>query len=478
MEIHTIPLRDQIYPFANIRLRTYFIVNARLDRIHLKAALDRLIRHHWRLLGGRLVQRQDDKRWECHVPIRFEDDYEIVRYTDEERPETLEQTLPDLNAKHPKNKVTLLPEIRKLEEVISPAVWPTARKEEPLDAPLLWVHVRTLADATIVGLNCNHVIADLGGVSNIVRGQVPPPMMNLAEDPLKPERAYSELPKELTSRKGYLRWKPWWEFLYVLIPVILELIMRRRESRHVVFFPLELVEKLRVRCNKEIEAKEGINPALSHGDVISAVLFKVRGWTSQSISMVADCGSSQEHTTNRHIKPPSARPLTVSNNLNRETLLACRLVLMTPFKPVRGRMPQLTPEQSTSWIYNSQHYTVATFDYSPSTTRLSEIASHVRRSIKTGLEPENVQVGLATREEMTRRGQGIQYFEAWTTSIHVSNWTGALRDMGVQETVSEMVGTPEEDVDVMCLGSGRPQSHSHRCKSRCRPRVGQAADLF
>lgn len=36
-----------------------------------------------------------------------------------------------------------------------------------------------------------------------------------------------------------------------------------------------LVEKVRVRCNKEVEMKEGVDLGLSYGDVFLVLFFKV-----------------------------------------------------------------------------------------------------------------------------------------------------------------------------------------------------------
>jgi hypothetical protein len=111
-------------------------------------------------------------------------------------------------------------------------------------------------------------------------------MVTYEDDPLWTGKSYGEYGEHEVNRKGLLRWKPWWEFIWMLLGVILELVLRRKESRQVLFFPLGLVEKVRVRCNKEVEMKEGVDPGLSHGDVLSALLFKV-----SSRRPFASCGS-------------------------------------------------------------------------------------------------------------------------------------------------------------------------------------------
>ena len=132
---------------------------------------------------------------------------------------------------------------------------------------------------------------------------------------------------------------------------------------------------------------------------------------------------------------------------------------------MRGRHPELDPAKSLAWIHNSQHYAAALFHYAPSTTRVSEVAALNRKAIIAALDPKEIEVGLVVREEMARRKQGINFFEAWTTSIHISNWTSALRNLGIEEAVKELVG--REDVEVVTLGSGRPLKHPNRCKSFC-----------
>jgi hypothetical protein len=282
MEVISIPLTDQQKPVSNIRTRTFFILDDRLDEDILKNALDRLIRDHWRKLGARLVTRPKDKLLEYHLPQTFGEKYVLFKWSSEEYDHSIDKVVPLLKTPPPEKGVALLPPVDSIDSLLRPADWPFEQKDEPPNAPLLYIHLSLFTDATAIAISCPHAVADQFGMANIVkawlgltRGEAPPSMVGYNEDVLANGKSYADYPKEKVFRKGRIRVRRHMEYFFVVLGFIPELVVNRKESSHTVFFPLPLVQSLRERHSKMLAEKYGVDPGISNGDILTGILTKV-----------------------------------------------------------------------------------------------------------------------------------------------------------------------------------------------------------
>ncbi|GAO17325.1 hypothetical protein UVI_02044830 [Ustilaginoidea virens] len=284
MEIIPAPPTDQIKPVDNIRTCTFFIVRELLDQGRLKNALDDLIRHHWRKLGGRLVSRPRDKRLEYQVPDKFDDHHVLFNWSSATYGHSIDK-VPAVVCSPPQDRgVLLLPPVEEVDSRFRPAEWPLHRRDEPPDAPLLYVHLSLFEDATIICISAPHALGDQMGLGNMMRawlglvdGKTPPPMVGYRGD-LMPgaDRPYADWPRHEVCRKGKQRILGMVEYFLVLIIVILDLAVNPREKRHVMFIPLPLIRSLRERYSKTLAEKHSDFTRISDGDVVTAIAFKVR----------------------------------------------------------------------------------------------------------------------------------------------------------------------------------------------------------
>jgi hypothetical protein len=93
------------------------------------------------------------------------------------------------------------------------------------------------------------------------------------------------------------------EYPFVVLGFIPKLVVHRKEISHTLFLPLPLVQSLCKRHSKALADKYGTDPGISHGDIITGILLKVRGTFSQGqrrdISKIAHDFSSLECMINR-----------------------------------------------------------------------------------------------------------------------------------------------------------------------------------
>ncbi|KAM0429645.1 hypothetical protein ACHAPT_006250 [Fusarium lateritium] len=124
----------------------------------------------WRKLGGRLRLRPDGKT-EVHVPREFTKERPSLHFTKEhhemamaEHPEASQ--LPASTA-----EPTTFPGARKFASLaLGPGAPRTIQDFFQNDVPLFSLHVVTFTDGTLVSINFNHVISDLGGLIAIFKG--------------------------------------------------------------------------------------------------------------------------------------------------------------------------------------------------------------------------------------------------------------------------------------------------------------------
>lgn len=282
MEVIQVPLTDQQKPINNIRTRTFFILDDRLDEEILRNALDSLIRDHWRKLGARLVTRSTDGLLEYHLPHTFGEKYVLFNWSSQEYDHAIDKIPSFPRATPPEKGVTLLPHLSSVESWFRPSDWPFHRKDEPPDAPLLYVHMSLFTDATVIAMSFPHAFADQFGMANIMkawlgltRGEEPPSMVGANNDVLVNGKSYTDYPVEEVVRKGKVRVRRKMEYPFVILGFIPELVVRRKEISHTLFLPLPLVQSLRERHSKALADKYGTDPGISNGDIITGIVTKV-----------------------------------------------------------------------------------------------------------------------------------------------------------------------------------------------------------
>lgn len=293
MEVIPVPATDQQKPIPNIRTRSFFIFDTRLDEPTLRSGLDDLIRNHWRKLGGRLVARTGDKNWEYRVPETFDADeskYKLFEWSSTEFDHVIDKCTPLQffhNVPSADKGVTLLHSCKEVDNIVRPATWPHDREDEPAaGAPLLFVHLSLFTDATVVALGWPHMLADQMGVANIVRAwfdlcyknETPPEMLGYNEDVLSSSTAkkdYADHPPNEIHRKGCSRVRNKWEYIFIIMGFIPELAFNRKEQSRIVFFPRPMLDALKERYRKELTEQYGVDPEISNGDIINAILTKV-----------------------------------------------------------------------------------------------------------------------------------------------------------------------------------------------------------
>lgn len=282
MEIIPIPLTDLIAPVPNIRTRTFFILNDRLDVDVLRNALTDLIRNHWRKLGARVLRGNKSGQWEYRLPEKFDDEYVLFNWSSEANEASINTVTQSLKHPSPADGIAFLPPVNDVDSCFRPAGWPFEQKNDPVDAPILYIHVRTFSDATVIAISMLHVFGDQLGLANIVKawmgileGKTPPPFVGHDGEVLPHVKAFADMPKQETHRKGKMRVRQFGEYVFVILGFIPELVFDAEEENHNIFFPLEMIESLRKRASKELEQKYGADPGISHADILTGILTKV-----------------------------------------------------------------------------------------------------------------------------------------------------------------------------------------------------------
>ncbi|EGY16602.1 hypothetical protein VD0002_g4359 [Verticillium dahliae] len=421
METIPIPLTDLIAPIPNIRTRTFFIVNDRLDIDALRNALTDLIRNHWRKLGARVVRGTKNGQWEYHLPKTFDDEYVLFNWTSEDSEASIGTVTESLKRPSPDSGIAFLQPINDVDSCFRPADWPFEQKDDPADAPILYVHIRTFTDATVIAISMLHVFGDQLGLANIVKawmgildGKTPPPFVGYDEEVLPHDKAFADFPKQDTYRKGRIRVRRFGEYALVLLGFILELILHGEES-HIIFFPLKMVESLRERTSKELEQKHGADPGLSHADILTGILTKFA-----------------------HMYKTSPVTISLSQTVN-----------------LRGRVPQLLSPARDGYIHNALIYATSRYRHSRSTS-VGEIAYLNRQAVNEALTTKGSDIGLAVMREKVKRGQSLHICEPFEKSYGVTNWCGAWKGVDFTNAVKtgEKQGGKTRPLDMLVLGFG------------------------
>ncbi|KAJ9132457.1 Chloramphenicol acetyltransferase-like domain protein [Pleurostoma richardsiae] len=396
MEVIPVPPTDMQTPVRNIRTRTFFIVDDRLDEAALRNGLDRLIRDHWRKLGARLVTRSKDGLFEYHLPQVFSENYELFKWSSEEKDRPFDTVASALKPPAQEKGIALLPAMKTIDSWFRPADWPFHRADEAPDVPMLFLHVSLFTDATVIAISCPHILTDQLGMANIARawmgileGNAPPPMVGDKDDVLPGQKPYAEYPKREIFRKGRMRVRRRFEYFFVVLGFIPEMVIDRVEESYTLFFPLPLVDSLRERYSKTLEEKYGASPDITNGDVLTGIITKFA-----------------------RLHDKKTRTMSLSQTVN-----------------LRGRIPQLSdPATRQAFVHNSLHYATARFRFGPSTP-VSEIAYRNRQAIKQALDQKDIELGLTVIREMVRRGQPIHICEPFERSFNVTNWCPAWREV-------------------------------------------------
>lgn len=284
-----------------MRTRTFFILNEILDEEVLRNGLESLIQNHWRKLGSRLVLRRQDGLLEYHLPRTFEEKYMLFHWSSRNYEHKIDNISSLPKATPPGDGIALLPPLSSIESWFKPSDWPLNQTDDPPDAPLLYIHISTFTDATVIAISIPHVVSDQFGLVNIIKAwlgctksQPPPPMVGYNNDVLTNGKSYDSYRTEDIVRKGRLRVRRKMEYPVVVAGLIPDLVVHREEVSHLLFLPLPLLQSLRERHTKVLTDKYGTNPGISHGDIITGVVLKVRFPNDEEISKIAHESSSLE----------------------------------------------------------------------------------------------------------------------------------------------------------------------------------------
>ncbi|KAL6854500.1 hypothetical protein J3F83DRAFT_484826 [Trichoderma novae-zelandiae] len=383
-----IPLsaKDQWRPINNIRSLLFIVVRDILDANFMKTALDKLIRQHIPLLGARIKTREDG--WlEYHLTTPFPANHKLFGWSTTTVSTTLEQTnlVPEHN---PQRGITILPDVTALEPRWIPAHWPILRCQDTPDTPLLLVHLTCYTNATVVATNLPHCVSDqmgYGSVLNawidIMKGREPLPFIDIPPDGLDGDKDIST--KELFRKYTYrLRTKR--ERTEVLMGIVPELVVRSKETRCILFLPVDVVTGLRDRWRKELKGKYGAEATdITNGDVVVGIIAKF---------------------ANMHRKRTKKQVITGPANL-------------------RGYHPLLP--KTTRYLHNAVVFAVAHASISRSHPPTSDLAYAFRLAVQDALTPANMERGLAVSRELRKRNVPMHICEPWEFSYGTTNWCKA-----------------------------------------------------
>ncbi|PSR84136.1 hypothetical protein BD289DRAFT_409962 [Coniella lustricola] len=395
MEVIPATAEDQFDPVNNIRTRTFFVLDELLDSDLLRSGLNRLIRIYWRKLGARLVKRRRGGGLEYHLPAIFEDDYQLFEWSIRNDEQPIVDAIPLIGASTQGGGISLLPSMDTVDAACRPSSWPYERKDEPPSAPLLYVHLTLFSDSTVIAISCPHMMADQQGLANIIKawlqvvdGKKPPPMTGFNENILPKSKPYTAFEKNQVVRKGKIHVRRPFERLLVVLGFLPELILHPKELTYTLFVPLSLLKSLRERYTKELAGIYASVPALSYGDIVTAIAIK--------LSRLGD-----------------QRPKTIT---------------FTQTVNMRNRIPSLLGQRAEGYIHNALIYSSARFPIDQSTP-ISEIAYRNRQSINEVLQDDSIEIELAVIREMVRRGQTMHNCEVFEHSYSISNWASAWKDL-------------------------------------------------
>lgn len=276
-----IPLcaKDQWRPISNIRSLAFIVVRDILDGDFIKESLYKLITEHIPLLGSRIKPGGTDGWLQYHLTSPIPDNYEIFGWSVSNVGSTIGESklVPEQDSQ---KGITILPDVTVLESCWIPADWPILRNQDKPETPLLLVHLTYYTDATIIAASLPHCVSDqlgLGSVlsswTDIMKGKELKPFINLPVGALEGDKTISR--KEL--RKKYeFRLKTKADRAGVFMGIVPELVIRSKETRCTLFFPMQVIAGIRDRWQEEIQARFGTEAAnITNGDAIAGILVKV-----------------------------------------------------------------------------------------------------------------------------------------------------------------------------------------------------------
>lgn len=305
-----IPLcaKDQWRPISNIRSLAFIVVRDILDGEFMRESLDKLITEHIPLLGSRIKPSGIDGCLHYHLISPPPDNYKTFGWSVSNIGSTLgESKLVPEQSSH--KEITILPDVTVLESCWIPTNWPILRNQDKPETPLFLVHLTYYADATVIAVSLPHCVSDqlgLGSVlsswTDIIKGKEPLPFIELPESALEGDKTISQ--KEL-RRKYEFRLKTKADRAGVLMGIVPELVIRPKETRCTLYFPIEVIAGIRERWQEEIQAQFGTKAAsITNGDAIAGIIVKVYGRVMSSLSLslmlITICGSARQsasHTT-------------------------------------------------------------------------------------------------------------------------------------------------------------------------------------
>lgn len=316
-----IPLcaKDQWRPIDNIRSLAFIVVRDILDGDFMRESLDKLITEHIPLLGSRIKPSGTDGWLRYHVISPPPDNYKIFEWSIRNVESTLgESKLVPKQSSH--KEITILPDVTVLESCWIPTDWPILRNQDKPETPLLLVHLTYYADATVIAVSLPHCVSDqlgLGSVlsswTDIIKGKEPLPFINLPEGALDGDQTISK--KEM-HKKYEFRLKSKADRAGVLMGIVPELVIRPKETRCTLYFPIQVIAGIRERWQEEIQAKFGTKAAsITNGDAIAGIIVKVYGAImSFSISQSDANYPSADQLGNLHRKRPKKQLFTSAVN--------------------------------------------------------------------------------------------------------------------------------------------------------------------
>ncbi|KAF9766720.1 hypothetical protein IL306_000834 [Fusarium sp. DS 682] len=389
--VRVVPLsfRDTWKPLDNIRNLMFFIVPQVLDDAVLEDALSELIKNHLPVLGARIHPNEKTGQVEYHIPVAFDDNYELFRWSSASIGTTFQEAsiLKPTSIGERQSTITCYPPIPELEAVWEPSDWPVERKYEENDCPLLLVHLTHYTDTTVIATNLPHAVSDNSGYATILKawidlvcGVEPPPFFEIPDGVLE---GANMTRKELRKGKGDFRLQNKREKIQQKMGFIPEVMKQRKEERRTLLLAGTLVEKLQSDMNKQVaERKDTSGIVITKNDVLVAILLKL---------------------SNLHRKSP-------------------KMVTLSAPVDIRGRHTALP--KSERYIHNALSFSSSRFPICKNTPLL-EIAIQSRLAINRATQQSNIDRSLAVLREMAKSGISEHICEPFEISYATTNWSAA-----------------------------------------------------
>ncbi|KAK6444702.1 hypothetical protein FP744_10000950 [Trichoderma asperellum] len=317
-----IPLsaKDQWRPISNIRSLAFIVVRDILDGEFMKESLEKLVKEHIPLLSSRIKPSRTDGWLQYHLTSPLPDNYDIFGWSVSNVGTTIGESklVPE---KSSQKGITILPDVTALESCWIPADWPILRNQDKPETPLLLVHLTYYTDATIVAVSLPHCVSDQLGLGSVISSWTDlmqdkelVPFIDLPEGALEGDKTISK--KEL-HKKYEFRLKTKADRAGVLMGIVPELVRRSKETRCTLYFPVEVINGIRDRWQKEIQAKFGAEAAnITNGDAIAGIVIKLANLHRKHpkkqlfTSAFADFTLPSPNPTNIYTTPSSSPPPT------------------------------------------------------------------------------------------------------------------------------------------------------------------------